>query len=73
MVQIEHVTAVENIDTILNVSGLDGICLGPMDLSGSMGKLAQIDDPEVRAAIDDVLEKARPTPVFAGCRSRHWG
>lgn len=43
------------------------LCVGTgLNLSGSMGKLAQIDDPEVQDAIDTVLAKTRPTPVFAG-------
>ena len=46
-IQIEHAEAVANIDEILAVAGIDIICLGPNDLSGSMGKLGQIDDPEV--------------------------
>ena len=37
--QIEHAEAVENIAEILEVPGLDSICLGPNDLSGSFGKL----------------------------------
>ena len=42
IVQIEHIDAVKNLDAILAVPGLDGICLGPNDLSGSMGKLGKI-------------------------------
>ena len=65
-IQIEHIQAVRNLDAILATPGLDGICLGPMDLSGSMGKLGQVTDPEVVAAIDAVVEKARPTGLFIG-------
>jgi 2-dehydro-3-deoxyglucarate aldolase/4-hydroxy-2-oxoheptanedioate aldolase len=66
IVQIEHKDAVKNLDAILAVPGLDGICLGPNDLSGSMGKLGQADDPEVVQAIDCVIEKARRTDLFLG-------
>ena len=66
IVQIEHKDAVKNLDAILAVPGLDGICLGPNDLSGSMGKLGQADDPEVVEAIDCVIEKARLTDLFLG-------
>ena len=65
-IQIEHIEAVANIDAILAVEGLDIICIGPNDLSGSMGKLGQIDDPEVIAAIDLVAEKARGTGHILG-------
>ena len=66
IVQIEHRDAVKNLDAILAVPGLDGICLGPNDLSGSMGKLGRADDPEVVQAIDCVIEKARRTDLFLG-------
>jgi 2-keto-3-deoxy-L-rhamnonate aldolase RhmA len=65
-IQIEHAEAVANIDEILAVAGIDIICLGPNDLSGSMGKLGQIDDPEVVAAIDLVSEKVRATDHILG-------
>ncbi len=55
--QIEHIKAVENIDSILDVPGIDGIIIGPYDLSGSMGKPGQYDLPEVKEAIEKV-EKA---------------
>lgn len=65
-IQIEHVEAVRNLDEILQVEGLDGICLGPMDLSGSIGKLGQITHPEVVGLIDTVTEKVRKTDLFLG-------
>jgi len=66
IVQIEHADAVDNIEEILQVPGLDSICIGPNDLSGSFGKLGQIDDPEVVAAMNTVVEKAAQSPVAAG-------
>jgi 2-keto-3-deoxy-L-rhamnonate aldolase RhmA len=66
MVQIEHIQAVNNLDSILAVRGLDGICLGPNDLSGSLGKLGKASDPEVIQAIDSVIEKVKRTQVFLG-------
>jgi 2-keto-3-deoxy-L-rhamnonate aldolase RhmA len=56
-IQIEHTEAVRNIEEMLEVKEVDIFCLGPNDLSGSMGKLGQIDDPEVVAAIERVAEK----------------
>ncbi len=65
-VQIEHVDAVKDLDAILATEGLDGIVLGRNDLSGSMGKLGQHDDPELLEAIDTIFTKARQTDLFIG-------
>lgn len=54
IVQAEHKTAVENIDEIVRVEGIDAIQLGPYDLSASLGKMGLIDDPVVTDAIDRV-------------------
>jgi 2-dehydro-3-deoxyglucarate aldolase len=51
-VQIEHIEAVRNIDTILQVPGVDAVIIGPYDLSASMGLTAQFDHPDVIGAID---------------------
>jgi 2-keto-3-deoxy-L-rhamnonate aldolase RhmA len=61
IVQAEHVRAVENIEEIVQVPGVDAVLLGPYDLSASLGKMGQIDDPVVVAAIrrvTDVCQKA---------------
>ena len=65
-VQVEHIEAVENIDEILAVEGVDIICIGPNDLSGSLGKLGQIDDPDVVAAIEGVADKVSRTRHILG-------
>jgi 2-dehydro-3-deoxyglucarate aldolase len=59
IVQAEHIDAVHNIDAITDVSGLDAVLIGPYDLSASMGKMGQVNDPEVVAAIDSVARAAR--------------
>jgi 4-hydroxy-2-oxoheptanedioate aldolase len=56
--QIEHIDAVGRVDEILAVPGIDVVCLGPNDLSGSMGLLGQIEHPSVVKAITRVLEAA---------------
>jgi 2-keto-3-deoxy-L-rhamnonate aldolase RhmA len=66
IVQIEHRDAVKNLDDILSVDGIDSICIGPYDLSGSFGKLGQITDPEVTAAIDEICRKARVAGKIIG-------
>lgn len=55
MVQIEHRDAVENIEAILDVPGIDGTFIGPYDLSMSMGLPGQLDHPAMVAARDRVL------------------
>ena len=69
IVQIEHVDAVRNIDSILNVSGLDAAFVGPFDLSASFNKIGQITDPEVQGAITRVraacLSRRIPIGIFA--------
>jgi 2-dehydro-3-deoxyglucarate aldolase/4-hydroxy-2-oxoheptanedioate aldolase len=52
--QVEHIDAVKNLKSIVNIPGLSAIFVGPYDLSGSMGKLGQVEDPEVREAIQEV-------------------
>ena len=54
IVQIEHIHAVDNIESILSVDDVDGYILGPYDLSGSMGIPGQFDAPEFRDAIEKV-------------------
>jgi 2-keto-3-deoxy-L-rhamnonate aldolase RhmA len=68
MLQIEHVKAVARIDAILRQDGIDIICLGPTDLSGSAGVLRQFTHPVVVAAVDKVIAraKAKGIPVCAG-------
>ncbi len=65
-IQIEHIDAVHNLDEILAVTGIDILCLGLNDLSGSMGKLGLIDDPEVRAAVDTVARKVGASDRILG-------
>jgi 2-keto-3-deoxy-L-rhamnonate aldolase RhmA len=66
VVQAEHIEAVRNIDEIAAVPGVDAVLVGPYDLSASMGKLGQVNDPEVRAAIDRVTEACLDKGVKLG-------
>jgi 2-dehydro-3-deoxyglucarate aldolase len=45
--QIEHAKAIEDLENILTTEGIDGTMIGPYDLSGSIGKPGQFDDPGV--------------------------
>ena len=49
--QIEHINAVNNLDEILQVDGLDAIIVGPYDLSASMGKPGKYNEKDVQDAL----------------------
>ncbi|MFN8555191.1 MAG: aldolase/citrate lyase family protein [Candidatus Obscuribacterales bacterium] len=68
-VQVEHKDGVKNIDSILAVPGIDAIIIGPYDMSGSFGKLGQIQDSEVQTAIDTVKKacQAKSVPIGIFC------
>jgi len=69
IVQIEHVEGVRNIEAILQTAGVDAVIIGPYDLSGSFGKLGQINDSEVQEAIATVHKACKqhemPIGIFA--------
>ena len=68
IVQAEHAEAVENIEQIVQVEGIDAVLLGPYDLAASLGKMGQVDDPEVTGAIDRITaacqEAGLPLGIF---------
>lgn len=70
IVQIEHIEAVKNIDAILGVSGIDGVFVGPFDMSGSMGLPGQINHPRVQEAIRQVINACEKRDV-ARCIYAH--
>lgn len=59
IIQIEGKKALENIDNILQVEGIDIVFIGPYDLSQSMGVPGQTNHPKVLEAMKMVEEKAR--------------
>ena len=65
-VQIEDIEAVENIDEILAVPGVDAVFVGPYDLTASMGITAQFEHPDVLKALQRILEACRKHGVVAG-------
>ena len=56
ILQVEHIDAVQALETTLECPGMDAILLGPYDLAASMGRMGQVDHPEVTQAIDHVIE-----------------
>jgi 4-hydroxy-2-oxoheptanedioate aldolase len=65
-VQIESAAAVDAVEDILKVDGVDAIFLGPSDLAASMGLLGQQEHPEVRAAVEHCLAAAKAAGKPAG-------
>jgi len=65
-VQIETAEAVENLQAICSVEGLSGIIIGPGDLSASLGRPAEFDNPELVKTICDCIRRARDQGKRAG-------
>ncbi|HEX4583583.1 MAG TPA: aldolase/citrate lyase family protein [Burkholderiaceae bacterium] len=65
---IESAQALENLDAIVSVEGLDAIYIGPADLSLALGCTPTIDNVDEKAAqaIDHILERAKAHGVIAG-------
>ena len=68
IVQIEGKSALDELEAILAVEGLDGIIMGPVDLSMSLGVPGELNHPKVEQALQDILaisgEKKIATGIF---------
>lgn len=74
IVQVETVSAMEQLEDIATVDGVDGIFFGPSDLSASMGLTGQPNHPDVKAAIRDALSRLSAVGVPGGalCLDPAW-
>lgn len=63
---IEHERAVDNLDEILLVEGLDAILIGPYDLSASMGLTAQFEELRFLAALERIRNLCRRGKIPCG-------
>ena len=54
IVQVEHIDAVNNLEEIFGVDGVDGYMIGPYDLSGSLGIPGQFDHPDLLEAMEKI-------------------
>jgi 2-dehydro-3-deoxyglucarate aldolase len=74
VIQAEHILAVQNIEALAAVEGIDAILVGPYDLSNSMGLVGQVEHPDVQAAIGHVLQvcqaRGMPLGIFTASRER---
>ncbi|MGI6160638.1 MAG: HpcH/HpaI aldolase family protein [Christensenellales bacterium] len=66
ILQIEHFKAVEDIDGILSVDGIDVAFLGPYDLSLSMGIMGDMNHPDMHKAFVKVLDACKRHNVTPG-------
>ena len=66
IVNIESVAAIEALDDILAVPGLDAILIGPHDLSCNLGIPEQYTHPRYIEAVDTIITKARAKGLGAG-------
>lgn len=66
VVQIETKAALENIEAIATVEGIDGVFIGPNDLAASLGHLGNVVHPDVTKAIDYAIERCRRLKKPAG-------
>ena len=66
IVQIEHVDALKNVNDILDVDGVDGLIIGPYDLSASMGIPGQFDNKEFIEALDYIKKCAQQKNSIIG-------
>ncbi len=66
IVQIESIDAVDNLEEIFSVDGVDGYIIGPYDLSGSMGIPGQFDNPEFIGVIEEINKTAKKMKITSG-------
>lgn len=69
LVQVENLAGLENLDAIAAVEGVDGVFIGPADLSAAMGHRGNPGHPQVQAAIEEAIARIRKAGKAAGILS----
>ncbi len=59
LVQVETRLGLDNLDAIAATDGVDGVFIGPADLSAGLGHLGDMAHPEVKKSIDDAIKRIR--------------
>ena len=66
IVQIETLAGLQNLESIVNVEGVDAVFIGPSDLSAAMGYLGDPGHPDVIAAIENGFKVIQQAGKSAG-------
>ena len=66
LVQVETREALKQIEDIASVDGVDGVFIGPNDLSASFGHIGNWGHPEVQAALEDAVKRLKKIGKPAG-------
>jgi 4-hydroxy-2-oxoheptanedioate aldolase len=78
LVQVETQSALDNIEAICAVEGVDGVFIGPADLHASMGYVGEVANPKVKPLIDDAIRRIRKAGKAPGiltpneADAKHW-
>jgi 4-hydroxy-2-oxoheptanedioate aldolase len=78
LVQVETQQALDNLDAICAIDGVDGVFIGPADLHASLGYTGEIANAKVKPLIDDAIRRIRKTGKAPGiltpneADARHW-
>ena len=78
LVQVETRSALDNIEAICAVEGIDGVFIGPADLHASLGYPGETANPKVKPLIDDAIRRIRKAGKAPGILTpsetdaRHW-
>jgi 4-hydroxy-2-oxoheptanedioate aldolase len=66
LVQVETRSALDQIEAIASVDGVDGVFIGPNDLSASFGQIGNWGHPDVQAALEDAVKRLKKIGKPAG-------
>jgi 4-hydroxy-2-oxoheptanedioate aldolase len=66
LVQVETRTALDHLEAIAGVEGVDGVFIGPSDLAASLGHLGNPAHPEVQKAMEDAVRRLKALGKPAG-------
>lgn len=65
-IQIEHIDAVECLDELAEVEGIDGYIIGPCDLAGSIGELTRPYEPKAEELVKRVVRTLKKHGKYVG-------
>lgn len=66
IIGIESMAAVKNLDRLIDVEGVDGVFIGPHDLTVSMGIPTEYTNPAFVNAVEDIVQRSRRKRVGVG-------